>query len=96
MSVSAAAHVERIEAMQLGITSRQSPIGWPGAAICIAIGAGVPVGSMLVAWLAMLTNDLPTEIFGIPLLISCSAIWAGSGLTRWNGHDDQPRLPTTS
>ena len=73
-------HSERVRAMELGLAPRKTDLSWPGAAICIGIGAGVPIGSMLIAWLAMMTNDLPSEVFGIPLLISLSAIWAAKGL----------------
>lgn len=73
-------HAERIRAMELGIVPQAAGMSWPGAAVCLGIGAGVPVGSMLIAWLAMFSNDLPSEIFGIPLLISFSAIWAAKSL----------------
>ncbi len=73
-------HAERIRSMELGLALPQNSMSWPGAAVCLGIGAGVPIGSMVVAWLAMLTNNLPSEIFGIPLLISFSAIWAAKSL----------------
>ncbi len=76
-------HDERIRAMELGIgmAPRKTEISWPGAAVCIGIGAGVPIGSMLVAWLAVLTNNnLSGEVFGIPMLISFAAIWTAKSL----------------
>lgn len=73
-------HAERIRAMELGIKPQAAQISWPGAALCMAIGAGVPVGSMLVAWFATMTNEAPTEIFGIPLVMSFGAIWTAKAL----------------
>jgi len=67
-------HDERIKALELGVIPRSSGISWPGASICVAIGAGVPVGSMVVTWLAMLTNDLPIEVWLAPVVISFPAI----------------------
>ena len=40
------AHAERIRAMELGIVNRNPQMGWPGAAVCIGMGAGVPIGSL--------------------------------------------------
>ena len=83
-------HAERIRALELGITARQAGINWPGAMLCLGMGAGVPIGTMIVAWLAMMTQDLPNEIFGIPLLISFGAIWAAKSLAdRMMGVSDE-------
>ena len=97
MKVQELEHAEKIRSMELGLTPRKPQIGWPGAAICLGIGAGVPIGSMLVAWLAVLTNDLPNEIFGIPLLISFSAIWAAKSLAEgmMNASDPETVPPST-
>ena len=69
-------HIERIRSLELGIAPPPAGINWPGALLCLGLGAGVPVGSMLVAWGAVATNDVPTEVFGIALLVGFSAIWA--------------------
>jgi hypothetical protein len=43
-------HAERMKALELGLPAPGNE-SWP-ARVCIAIGAGVPVASFLVAWLA--------------------------------------------
>lgn len=80
MKVQQLEHAERIRAMELGLQPRQHAMGWPGAVVCLGIGAGVPIGSMLVALLAVVAADAPNEVFGIPLLISFGAIWAAKAL----------------
>ena len=85
-------HDERIRAMELGVgmVPRKTEISWPGAAVCLGIGAGVPVGSMLVAWLATMTSDVGEGVFGIPLVISFGAIWTASSLAnRMMGINDE-------
>ena len=87
-------HAKRIRAMELGNSPKKGQISWPGAAICIALGGGVPIGTMLVAWLAMMTNELPSEIFGIPLIISLSSIWAAKSLAdRMMGAAESEAMP---
>lgn len=73
-------HDERLRALELGVVPRGSGMNWPGAAVCLGLGAVAPVGSMLVAWLAVMTADAPNETFGIPLLISFAGIWAAKEL----------------
>ena len=73
-------HAERLRALEMGIAPRGSGMNWPGAAVCLGLGLGVPVGSMLVAWLAVLTADAPHETFGVPLVISVAALWAAKEL----------------
>jgi hypothetical protein len=69
-------HLERIKAMEMGLTPQPTGLDWPAAAVCIAIGAGVPVGSFLVAWLATLTADAPDGIWVAPVFVSFAAIGA--------------------
>ncbi len=73
-------HNERMRAMELGVMPRTESMSWPGAAVCVALGAGVPVGSLVVAWLATMTNDAPSEVWGVPVVISFFAIWAAQAL----------------
>jgi hypothetical protein len=43
-------HVERMKALELGLPTPGTE-SWP-ASVCIAIGAGVPIGAFFLAWLA--------------------------------------------
>jgi hypothetical protein len=69
-------HLERVKAMEMGLAPQPTGLDWPAAAVCIAIGAGVPVGSFLVAWLATLTADAPDGIWVAPVFVSFAAIGA--------------------
>ena len=69
-------HIERIKALELGIVPHPAGLTWPAAAACIAIGAGVPIGSFAVCWLASLTAQVPGGIWVAPVFVSFSAIEA--------------------
>jgi hypothetical protein len=73
-------HFERIKAMELGLAPQPTGLDWPAAAVCIAIGAGVPIGSFVVAWLATLTADAPDGIWVAPVFVSFAAIGASRKL----------------
>jgi hypothetical protein len=73
-------HFERIKAMEMGLAPPSAGLDWPGAAVCIAIGAGVPIGSFLVAWLAALTAPVPHAIWIAPMFVSFAAIGAARKL----------------
>jgi hypothetical protein len=47
-------HAERMKALELGLPAPGNE-SWP-ARVCIAIGAGVPVGSFFFAWVASLES----------------------------------------
>ena len=69
-------HSERMKALEMGLVPQPSGLDWPAAAVCIAVGAGVPLGSFLVAWLATLTADAPDEVWFAPVFVSFAAIGA--------------------
>lgn len=71
---------ERLKAMEMGLVPPPAGLSWPAAAVCIAIGAGVPIGSFLVAWLAVLTADVPAGVFVAPVFVSLSAVSAARKL----------------
>jgi hypothetical protein len=73
-------HLERIKALEMGVVPQPGGLDWPSAAVCIAIGAGVPIGSFAVAWLAALTADVPRVIWVAPVFVSFSAISAARKL----------------
>jgi hypothetical protein len=67
-------HAERMRALEMGLVPQPRGLDWPAAAVCIAIGAGVPIGSFVVAWLASLTADVPKQIWLAPVFVSFAAI----------------------
>lgn len=73
-------HRERMKALEVGLVPQPSGLDWPAAAVCIALGAGVPVGSFLVAWLAALTAGAPDGIWVAPVFVSFAAIGASRKL----------------
>ena len=73
-------HAERMKAMEMGLVPPPGGLNWPAAAVCIAVGAGVPIGSFLVSWLATLTAGAPNEIWYAPVFVSFAAIGAARKL----------------
>ena len=69
-------HSERMRALEMGVVPLPSGLDWPAAAVCIAVGAGVPIGSFVVAWLATMTSNVPGEIWLAPMFVSFAAIGA--------------------
>jgi hypothetical protein len=70
-------HAERMKLIEMGLVpDPPSGLDWPAATVCIAIGAGVPIGSFLVAWLASLTTQVPSQIWVAPVFVSFAAIGA--------------------
>jgi hypothetical protein len=67
-------HAERMKSLEMGLVPQPSGLDWPAASICIAVGAGVPIGSFLVAWFATMTSDVPGEIWLAPVFVSFAAI----------------------
>jgi hypothetical protein len=73
-------HLERMRAMELGVAPAPVGMDWPAASVCIAIGAGVPIGSFAICWLATLTTHVPSGIFVAPVFVSFAAIGAARKL----------------
>ncbi|MDB5352829.1 MAG: hypothetical protein JWN86_4076 [Planctomycetota bacterium] len=67
-------HLERMKALETG-----QPVpgdAWPGAFVCAAVGAGVPVGSFLFTFLTSVnTRSVPGEIWLAPAGVSVIALW---------------------
>ncbi len=74
-------HMERMRAMELGFAPPSSTAGafWP-AMTAIAIGAVVPIGAFLFAWLASLTTHAREEIWLTATGVGTSAVIGGSVL----------------
>jgi hypothetical protein len=67
-------HAERMKLLEMGLVPQPSGLEWPAAAVCIAIGAGVPISSFLVVWLACLTTKIPGPVWMAPVFVSFAAI----------------------
>ena len=67
-------HAERMKSLEMGLVAQPSGLDWPAASVCIAVGAGVPIGSFVVAWLAMLTADAPAGVWVASVFVSFAAI----------------------
>lgn len=82
---------ERMKAMELGLGGPATGT-WPAALAAICIGAGVPIGSFLIAWLAGLTSHAREEAFVGATIVSLVAVVQGSRLaTRlavWSSESD--------
>ena len=74
-------HLERIKAMEVGFVPRAAGMDWPLAAVCIAIGAAVPVVSFAIRWLATLPAEAPDIIWIAPAFVSFAAI-GGARISR--------------
>ena len=66
--------------MEMGLAPWPASLNWPAAVVCIAIGAGVPIGSFGICWLATLTAEVPDGIWFAPVFVSFSAVGAARKL----------------
>jgi hypothetical protein len=73
-------HRERMRAIEMGLMPVPEGRAWP-ALVAIAVGAGVPIGSFLMAWMATLTAHADTTVFGAAAFVSVVAIVAATKLT---------------
>lgn len=85
------AHRERMKALEVGRTLPRHD-AWPAALAAIAIGAGVPVGAFLIAWMiSMRTYHQSIEALGVAMVVSLVAVCQGAGLAkRLIGQPSQP------
>ncbi len=65
-------HAERMKALELGLALPEDE-SWTPAGIAVAIGVGVPLGSLAIAWLAGQTSHVAAQ----PLAVSAGAIGLG-------------------
>ncbi len=73
-------HLEHLKAMEMGLVPPLAGLNWPGAMVCIAIGAGVPIGSFFVTLLAALHAPVSGGIWVAPVFVSLAAIGAARKL----------------
>ena len=67
-------HEERMAAMNMGLPPSPHGLNWPAAMVCIAVGAGVPIGTFAVALIATVVGEVPGGIWVAPVFVSFAAI----------------------
>jgi hypothetical protein len=93
------AHIERMKAMELG--QPLPPSFGPLALYCGVVGAGVPIGTFLITWLASQRLSAPNDLWVAPCAVSVVAligvsIVAGVGFGRSVASaDSQPKTKPT-
>lgn len=76
------AHMERMRALEMG-QPVPGEANWAQAFICIAVGAGVPIGSFLFTAIATIAGPrLPAEIWIAPAAVSCVALMSTIGMVK--------------
>ena len=73
-------HAERMKALEVGRTLPRDEPFWSPAKVCVAIGAGVPVGSMMTAWMASESLGYKDEIWGMSTGVALVSVVCGSVL----------------
>jgi hypothetical protein len=71
-------HAERMRALELGRTLPRDEPWWSPARVCVAIGAGVPVGSFLFAWLSSGSVGYHEEIWVSAGCVGAVSVISGS------------------
>lgn len=70
-------HAERMRALEVGVDLRPvAGLTWPGAAVCIALGAGVPVVTFALAIAAVILGEVEPPVFTVPLILGLGGIVA--------------------
>jgi hypothetical protein len=73
-------HTEKMKALELGITGGLSGnAGWP-ALIALGIGAVMPLGLFLFAWLAALTAGAREEVWITSMIVGFAGVVGGTRL----------------
>jgi hypothetical protein len=73
-------HTERIKALEMGRTLPQDEPWCTPARIALSIGAGVPIGVFLIAWLASTAIGWHEEMWVATGLVGMSAVISGTVL----------------
>ena len=73
-------HQERMKALEMG---HLLPVGHAWSAFAVtAIGAGVPIGAFLFAWLASLTNHAADEVWPVAGVVGLAGVGGGVYLAK--------------
>ncbi len=70
------ADVERARLIELGFMPPRRDSRWPQAIYCLAVGAGVPIGTFLITWLASQAPNAPDHLWAAPTVVSVAAVVA--------------------
>jgi hypothetical protein len=73
-------HAERMRALELGRILPQDESWWSPARICIAIGAGVPIGTFVSAWMASETLGFFEPIWASAGVVGLAGVISGTVL----------------
>lgn len=73
-------HAERIKALELGRTMPQDEPWWTPARVCVAIGAGVPVGVFVCALLASRSIHHQEPIWAAAGVVGVVGVLCGTSL----------------
>lgn len=73
-------HAERMKALDLGRTLPRDEPWWSPARISVAIGAGVPVGVFVCAWLATVSSGFHDGVWISATGVGMTAVISGSVL----------------
>jgi hypothetical protein len=74
-------HAERMRALELGRTLPMDESWWSPPRICVAIGAGVPIGVFLAAWLASASVGYQDGIWVGAMGVGLAGVIGGSILS---------------
>jgi hypothetical protein len=71
-------HAKRMKALELGHVLPTDQASWARALVCIAIGAGVPVGAYFFTWLASFRAGIHDDVWVAPMVVSLLSVLCGS------------------
>src|SRR5437763_194934 len=71
-------HAERMKAMELGRTLPKDEPWWSPGRICVAIGAGVPVGVFFFAWMASDPRAVQPTLWSSAGIVGLAGVVSGS------------------
>ena len=73
-------HAERMKALEVGRTLPQDELWWTPAWICVAIGAGVPIGVFACAFLASQTTQDTQPVWVAACFVGVAGVLSGTYL----------------
>jgi hypothetical protein len=71
-------HAERMKALEVGATLPGDEPWWSPSRICVAIGAGVPIGVFGLAWLASTSSNAREEVWIGASMVGLTSVICGS------------------
>ena len=74
-------HAERIKALEMGRTLPQDEPWWSPSRIAVAIGAGVPIASLAIAFMATEASGSREEVWAIAGTVGLAGVIGGTTLS---------------